>query len=1596
MGGVATWLYGLIFTQIKEQTSGLSAREIMFKSGKSCLDSILLGLVVGLISATNAFAAANVTAGMANASADTAADATATIPSFTGISTITIAESGVGTFAQTGTLYTLTFTAPSGWTFDLGGADPSVTNNVGASDITNLVINRVDSNNITVEFTTDDLGDSLDTLTITGIRVQPLSGSGPASNSVTVISSGTIFGGFSSSNAATLIKTVGLASALAFGVQPGDTATATFFTPATTVRVLDQFGNVTANTSSVVVALGNNPGGGSLSGTRTNAAVNGTATFNNLSLDKAGAGYTLLASSGTLTGTNSVAFNITNGPATLVITTAPQTLTAGSISGLFTVELQDEAGVPTTTAVNRTITLTTSSAGGVFRNAADTANITSVVIPGGASSVNYLYRDTLAGNLIITNTTPLLTAATQTETVVAAAASKLVVTTQPSATATAGVAFPIQPQVSVMDPFGNLIASFAAAITVSQTAGGSLNASTTAPTAAPVSGVATFSGLFITNGGINTLTFTAPGLIGTNSAAINVGGGAPIKIRVETLANGTGTVVPAQNVTSGLSITHYAITRDLYGNFVSNVAASSWSLMNIDGGVMSNDLAPAADNKSAVFTGRLLGGANVRITSGVLPTTDSGMLTVVQGTNDADLPGASAHFKLIPAGSWVIAMDNTNQNLIAPFNLKSYGLVNHLLQNYIPVSWAIRAGKPKDGIDFSARAFRISPSTTATSMLHFAGGPFILHRDYTNLALPYITAFGNNVAVYQLTGDAVVDIRHELQFQPSISVNSVNGFIHTNLLSYVGITNYTVTSDYDLSSNTCFTLFLEPHNLDSTGVGSARNFIQSGGNFLAQCAAVTTYENAAAGHFQSTANIVDADNTSPFTFSNPDLPYGQFIGTVHQLTGSVLQDWTLGGGTFINRGHGHLLSSNLVPSRYAATASKHSTGPGGLLFYLGGHNFGAGGADLTMLNGQRMLLNAIFVPANRPTCGLNFTANLAITKSDSVHTVTNGQAVTYTIVVANQGFQQVNGATVTDDIGPSLTNVTWTSTTTGGATNFNPSGSGNINATVDLPVYGTVTFTVQATIASGAACLVTNIAMVMPPTNLFEINTNNNVAVDVDHVMPLFSAPADLLLSCTGQVPAAATNVAGFIAAGGSIENSAIPTTLIHVGDISNRGTGTPSNPLIISRTYRLTTDCGDFVDRIQTVTVVDNQPPAISCPADVFTSTAKGSSTVTNVALGTPIVSDNCAVVSVTNNAPSEFPAGTNIVTWTAIDSAGLINSCQQRVVVHLECSGVLNASALNNLTLCAHDPALFQVTASSPDPISYTWRFNGQILAGQTSHSLLLASPETNNSGVYSVEVRTPCRAITNSATLTVLPLPASNPVTYSNNTVISIPMFGAASPYPSVITLQCVPGVVKKITATLYGYTHTFPSDVNAVLVSPDGRAVALMGGAGDAVTGGGVNLTFADNASQPVPFSGTVASGTYRPGTYTPGVAFSAPAPSGPYATNLATFIGAGPNGAWKLFVYDDVSGDAGSISRWTLTLEWGIEGPLFLARPRMQTNGARAMDVWGRTGVPTIIERSVNLTNWIPISTNVYGVSPAVFVDPQTAANSNLFYRALQR
>ena len=58
-------------------------------------------------------------------------------------------------------------------------------------------------------------------------------------------------------------------------------------------------------------------------------------------------------------------------------------------------------------------------------------------------------------------------------------------------------------------------------------------------------------------------------------------------------------------------------------------------------------------------------------------------------------------------------------------------------------------------------------------------------------------------------------------------------------------------------------------------------------------------------------------------------------------------------------------------------------------------------------------------------------------------------------------------------------------------------------------------------------------------------------------------------------------------------------------------------------------------------------------------------SGSVANVNLGIPTAADNCSISSLSNNAPSSFPVGTTIVTWTATDGSGNNGTAQQVVIV-------------------------------------------------------------------------------------------------------------------------------------------------------------------------------------------------------------------------------------------------------------------------------------------------------------------------------------------
>src|SRR4029079_13812611 len=90
-----------------------------------------------------------------------------------------------------------------------------------------------------------------------------------------------------------------------------------------------------------------------------------------------------------------------------------------------------------------------------------------------------------------------------------------------------------------------------------------------------------------------------------------------------------------------------------------------------------------------------------------------------------------------------------------------------------------------------------------------------------------------------------------------------------------------------------------------------------------------------------------------------------------------------------------------------------------------------------------------------------------------------------------------------------------------------------------------------------------------------------------------------------------------------------------------------------------------------QLVTVIDHEPPTITCPlnlTDVHTDT--GLCTASGVILSVPsATNDNCGLLTVTNDAPAIFPHGTTTVHWTAVDTSGNTTVCNQTgTVIDLE----------------------------------------------------------------------------------------------------------------------------------------------------------------------------------------------------------------------------------------------------------------------------------------------------------------------------------------
>jgi len=135
------------------------------------------------------------------------------------------------------------------------------------------------------------------------------------------------------------------------------------------------------------------------------------------------------------------------------------------------------------------------------------------------------------------------------------------------------------------------------------------------------------------------------------------------------------------------------------------------------------------------------------------------------------------------------------------------------------------------------------------------------------------------------------------------------------------------------------------------------------------------------------------------------------------------------------------------------------------------------------------------------------------------------------------------------------------------------------------------------------------------------------------------------------------------------------------------------------------------------TVLVIETKPPEIRCPLDKIVNTDPGKCYKTGpVSLGTPTTSDNCGIVSVTNNAPAVYVKGQNFVTWTVTDKSGNTATCVQIVTIVdaekpiLTCPGNVSVNAGTEPNCSATQVNLPQpVFSDNCEVVKLSWTITG-----------------------------------------------------------------------------------------------------------------------------------------------------------------------------------------------------------------------------------------------------------------------------------------------
>ncbi|GIV98402.1 MAG: hypothetical protein KatS3mg057_3059 [Herpetosiphonaceae bacterium] len=578
-------------------------------------------------------------------------------------------------------------------------------------------------------------------------------------------------------------------------------------------------------------------------------------------------------------------------------------------------------------------------------------------------------------------------------------------------------------------------------------------------------------------------------------------------------------------------------------------------------------------------------------------------------------------------------------------------------------------------------------------------------------------------------------------------------------------------------------------------------------------------------------------------------------------------------------------------------------------------------------------------------------ANLRLTKSDTPDPVYAGETINYTLQVRNIGPSTAESVSVVDTLPDGVTNISFSGTgwdctrndltvscfrasLAAGAT------APNISISVTAPVEGT-TLTNSATVSSSTK----------------DPNNGNNTATATTIVRPKMN----LSIAKIDQPDPV---------------DAAQPLT--YTLNVANAGPSTIA-PITVTDTLPAGVIFDSFVDvdaswtcsydgATRTITCIRSDLAVGNAPAITIRMTAPSEGTsLTNTAVVStsaydPATGNNTATATTTVRAVADLAlsktashdpayAGELLTYMLRISNAGPSTATPVTVTDMLPAGATLISYSPRDWG-CAQAGSTVTCSKASLSPgqiadveIVVQLPSEGGLIINSASVSAVTFDPDTSNntaSASTTVIARADLALVksddpdpVDAASTLTYTLQVSNAgpstlqtrtTTFSATEAVTMPGtgFGPATPYSSTLTVAAITGKVTKVTVTLNDLSHTWPDDVDILLVGPGGQAVLLMSDAGGDNALSNATLTFDDAAAVALPDSTAISSGSYRPANYTgndgTGDSFSDPAPAAPYATTLGVFNNLDPNGPWRLFLFDDGSGYGGSLGGgWQLAI-----------------------------------------------------------------------------